>query len=1041
MIGKIQKSIQGSVFGSAVALSSLLGATSEVAQAQTFAPVVPYASGSTTSSTEDVAVGDVNGDGKLDLVAANGNNHTVGVLLGRGDGTFQGPTLYSTGTSSVYANYYAGAVVLGDVNKDGKLDILTANGFAQTVAVLLGNGDGTFRTVTTYTTGAGYADDLAVTDLNGDGRLDVVVANGFGNSVVVLLGRGDGTFLAATSYTVGSGNTPVDIAVADVNKDAQADVLVVNSNGYSVSVLLGNGNGTLQAAKTYSAGSSSSPAGLAVGDLNGDGKPDVATANESNDGAGVLLGNGDGTFQAATVYPAIAMSSPNAVALADVTGDGKVDITATSFNNSTVMVLPGRGDGTFQTAVPFSTGPSSSPDGVAAVDVNKDGLPDLLTVNTNGKAIGVLLNTYAPPAPDLVVSTTTSIAAGTYNSITVTGTGVGTLAGNVVVNSKVTVQTGGTLNDGCSVISGAGDFTLAAGGKLGICNAQGISTLAGQGMLQNTGLRVLSTDASYVYNGTVAQVTGNALPAQVRNLTTTNASRVTLSQGVAIAQVLTIGGQGGLTQPSAAASITLLSDATTGTALIANTGGYLQGNTTTVQLAFAGSTNPGLGYRHVAPPVFGATIGSLTTVGFTPVVNSLYNTRGASVRPFPTTYFYDESRLNDPSVPGSGFDKGWVSPNDLTDQLFNAVGYTVQLPATAKLSVTGGVFSGGIGFDITRTGADADAGWSLVGNPYPSPLDWSLVNASQRTNLDAAMYVFESTGPYTGQYRSYANGIGGSPIIPLGQAFFVRVSTGQTRGTITFRDAQRLTTFDATPVKRTAADPRPQVALSLRNATAADVTYLYQEAGATAGVDAAYDALKMPNTNGLNISQLAANTKLAINGLPLLTPATTVPLAVGVPAAGTYTLAATTLSNLPAGLEAYLRDVQTGQTTRLSAGASYAFSVSAAEAQAIIVGRFSLQLSAPTPLATNAALVATEVTVYPNPARESFTVAVPGVAGASQVQAQLCNALGQVVRQQAAALPATGVRLRVATGTLAPGVYVLRLQAGASAIAQRIVIQ
>jgi len=643
--------------------------------------------------------------------------------------------------------------------------------------------------------------------------------------------------------------------------------------------------------------------------------------------------------------------------------------------------------------------------------------------------------------PDLVVSTTTSIAPGTYNSITVTSTGNGTLAGAVVVNSAIEVQPGGILTTNCQPLTGPGSFLLASGGTLSICDPAGIAATGNTGAVQTTGIRYFSSAATYVYNGTAAQVTGDALPIQVRNLTITNPNDVTLSQGVAIAQVLTISDRGDLVQPSAAASVTLLSNAT-GTALMVNrSSGTLQGATATIQRAIDGSTNAGSGYRHFAPPVYGATIGSLTTTGFTPVVNSLYNTQGTSVQPFPTVYFYEESRVSNPSVLGSGFDKGWVSPDDLADQLFNARGYTLQLPATAKLSVTGRVFdNGGVGHDVYRTGSDANAGWSLVGNPYPSPIDWSLVDASDRAGLDAAMYVFESTGPYTGSYRSYTNGIGGNPIIPLGQAFFVRVSSGQTQGLMFFKGSQRVTTFNTTSFKRTTADLRPQLALSLTSATLHDITYLYQETGATTGVDPEYDAVKMPNSNGLNVSQLATTTQLAISGLPTLTAATSVPLVVGVPAAGTYTLAPITLSNLPAGLDAYLRDAQTGQTVKLTAGSSYRFDVTATQAATPVLGRFTLQFSPATPLATAPVLAPDLVGIYPNPAHGSFTVTVPPVAGATQVQAELLNSLGQVVRQHTAALPPAGAQLQIATAELPAGVYVLRLQAGSATRTKQVII-
>ena len=204
--------------------------------------------------------------------------------------------------------------------------------------------------------------------------------------------------------------------------------------------------------------------------------------------------------------------------------------------------------------------------------------------------------------------------------------------------------------------------------------------------------------------------------------------------------------------------------------------------------------------------------------------------------------------------------------------------------------------------------------------------------------------------------------------------------------------------------------------------------------------DGQFDAEKMANPTGLNLSSTAASgQRLAIDGRPVFDASTVLPLAVGVPAAGSYTLAAVALTNLPAGLDAYLRDAQTGQTVNLRTQLAYAFSVTAAQATAPLVGRFSLAFSA-SALATAPALTAAQVALYPNPAHARFTVLMPGVSGASAVQAELVNALGQVVRRQAAALPASGATLTVETDELAPGVYTLRLLAGPTTLAKRVVL-
>jgi hypothetical protein len=376
----------------------------------TFQPAVSYPSGGPYSLS--VAVGDVNGDGKPDLVVANVSaSGSVSVLLGNGDGTFQPAVSYASGGSNSYS------VAMGDVNSDGKPDIVVANECAisncQTsggsVGVLLGNGDGTFRATVGYSSDVPYAFSVAVGDVNGDGKPDLVVANGcannggcqggnqIGGSASVLLGNGDGTFQPAVSYASG-GQDALSVAVGDVNGDGKLDLIVANycassgscANG-SVSVLLGNGDGTFQSAVNYASGGSLAYS-VAVGDVNGDGKPDIVVANEcassncANGAVSVLLGNGDGTFQSAVSY-ASGGSYTYSVAVGDVNGDGKPDVIVTNecansscqTNGGSVSVLLGNGDGTFQSAVTYASGVESL--SVAVADVNSDGKLDLIVAN------------------------------------------------------------------------------------------------------------------------------------------------------------------------------------------------------------------------------------------------------------------------------------------------------------------------------------------------------------------------------------------------------------------------------------------------------------------------------------------------------------------------------------------------------------------------------------------------------------------------------------------------------------------------------------
>ena len=672
----------------------------------------------------------------------------------------------------------------------------------------------------------------------------------------------------------------------------------------------------------------------------------------------------------------------------------------------------------------------------------------VLFANTSTGVLNIM-GISAETALNLVVSTTTTIPAGTYNSITVTGTGTGTLAGDVVVNTSVTVQSGGTLNDGCFVLSGAGAFTLAAGGTLGICSPAGITPSGTTGTVQTSGTRSFSTDASYVYNGTATQVTGTGLPAMVRNLTTTNANIVTLTARSSVSQILTVGAAGSLFLNGQV--LTLLATPTS-TALIVNSStGTVNGATAVIQTYLDPSLNAGPGYRHLSPPVFSATLANVTAAAFSPEVSqgSAYNASATpgTVTPFPNVFSYDQSRLASVTNNLSAFDKGFAAFTSPTSNLGAGYGYVANIAAGQVVSFTGQAITGQNPFTLTRAAASsanaADAGWWLMGNPFPAPLDYSLVAPTERTGLDAAMYVFASTGQYAGAYRSYVNGIGGNPVLAVGQAFWLRVSAGLTSGVFYVRSTQRLTTQNPTPLQRGPADVRPRVQLELRGATGpADALYAYAETGASPAFDAQFDAVKRTNSTGLNLASLAATGEaLAIDGRPAFTAATVLPLTVGVPAAGTYSLTAAALSNLPAGLDAFLSDAVTGQTVNLSQQPSYAFTVSTAQATASTSGRFRLHFSLRSVLATRPVLTAAEVVLYPNPAHEGFTVLVPAVAGAPQLQAELLNALGQVVRCQTAALPADGAHLSVVTTGLAEGIYTLRLHVGSTTLAKRVVLQ
>jgi FG-GAP-like repeat/Dockerin type I domain len=264
----------------------------------------------TGSSPLAITTADANGDGKVDLFVTNANSSTVSVLLGNGDGSFQPQQTYATnGPGPV-------GIATADVNGDGKADLLVTNNSFNTVSVLLGNGDGTFQAQQTYATGIS-PQGITTADVNGDGKVDLLVANAFDNTVGVLLGNGDGTFQVQQAYRTG-GTSPgtARITTADVNRDGKVDMLVTEVNTNIVSVLLGNGDGTFQAPQTYATGPG--PQGVTTADVNGDGNVDLMVANWRSNNVSVLLGNGDGTFQAQQTYAT--GNNPFGITTADVNG-------------------------------------------------------------------------------------------------------------------------------------------------------------------------------------------------------------------------------------------------------------------------------------------------------------------------------------------------------------------------------------------------------------------------------------------------------------------------------------------------------------------------------------------------------------------------------------------------------------------------------------------------------------------------------------------------------------------------------------------------
>src|SRR5580658_623300 len=398
---------------SLIVLAVLIITASPLAFGQTF--IFNRADFVTGTGPSVLAVGDFNGDGHMDVVTGNDDTaNTVSVLLGNGNGTFATHVDYPVGGA-------VAGIAVGDFNNDGKLDIVVVYGFDPAkVAVLLGNGDGTFKPYTPTTAGF-QGGSIAVGDFNGDGKLDVAVSDNESTipGVDIMLGNGDGTFKAPVSYATAA--DPRMVITADFNGDGKLDLATTNAESETISVLLGNGDGTFQAHMDNSTAIAASCISLAAGALSDNRRLDIVAGCQAEGEVVVLISNGNGTFKPAKAYPVPA--GVDRVVLGDFNGDGKLDVAVTNAGTyDMVSVLPGTGSGTLKAPVVFGT--NYGPSGIAAADFNGDGKLDIVT-SDDGAPFGFTIATISvllSNGRDLFAArtdypVTTESLSGAYNGI------------------------------------------------------------------------------------------------------------------------------------------------------------------------------------------------------------------------------------------------------------------------------------------------------------------------------------------------------------------------------------------------------------------------------------------------------------------------------------------------------------------------------------------------------------------------------------------------------------------------------------------------
>jgi hypothetical protein len=352
-----------------------------------FEPGLHYALGRQPS---DVAVADLNGDRRPDIVIAHPGSDDVTILLGDGRGGFHpapGPRPAVGPTPHLIA--------LGDVNRDGKLDIATAAHDSHDIHVLLGRGDGSFARApgspfAALSTGRPHNHGLVFADVNGDGALDVGTSNQNDHSVSVLIGDGKGGFRAAPGSPFRVGRAPYPLAVGDVTGDGKLDIVTPDVGSNTITVLTGDGAGRFSSAPGSPYGVAFRPYAVALGDLNGDRKPDIVSAHDDITLLTVLLNDGQGRFRPSPGSPVDIGERGGEVVLADFSHDGRLDLATGTAANHLALWL-GDGAGRFS-AAPGSPFPAPrGPWNLAVADLNDDGKPDLVVTGLEEGSIVVLL--------------------------------------------------------------------------------------------------------------------------------------------------------------------------------------------------------------------------------------------------------------------------------------------------------------------------------------------------------------------------------------------------------------------------------------------------------------------------------------------------------------------------------------------------------------------------------------------------------------------------------------------------------------------------